>query len=209
MRVRKSLLLVLIIMLFFVASEATAAAPVPPELAVNHESKQCAEFWGGDECVVCSLPEGWESLGGLWEAECPTDYATVEIKSTCWAAKITFCCSEGHSGAPGDCEDVVINKRAEQCAFVEDIGECPALPDGWGKHGEDCPYYDWADDVECLDKAGPGTSGGFGSVGVYEAIIVSVICMLLCLVPLGVLLIFVGVWLARRRSGQSAESAQR
>ena len=43
-------------------------------------------------------------------------------------------------------------------------------------------YYDWADDVECLDKAGPGTSGGFGSVGVYEAIIVSVICMLLCLV---------------------------
>ena len=208
MRVRKSLLLVLIIMLFCSASEGIAAAPVPPELAVNHENKQCAEFWGGDECVVCSLPEGWEILGRLWETECPADYTTVEIKSTCRAGKITFCCSEGHSGAPGDCEDVVINKRAEQCAFVEDMGDCPALPHGWEMHGEDCPYYDWAADVECLDKGGPGTSGGFGSVGIYEAIIVSVICVLLCSVPLGVLLIILGVWLARRRRGQSSESAR-
>ena len=131
MRIRRSLLLVLIIMLFCSAAEGIAAAPVPPELAVNHESKQCAEFWGGDECVVCSLPAGWESLGGLWEAECPADYTMVEIRPTCRAGKIAFCCSEGHSGAPGDCEDVVINKRAEQCAFVEDIGECPALLQGW------------------------------------------------------------------------------
>ena len=114
MRVRYSLPLVLIIMLFLVASEATAAAPLPPELVVNHESKQCAEFWGGDECLVCSLPEGWESLGAVWEAECLADYATVEIKPTCWAAKITFCCSEGHSGAPEDREDVVINKGADK-----------------------------------------------------------------------------------------------
>ena len=207
-RVRKSLPLVLVIMLFIVANEATVAAPAPPELAVNHESKQCAEFWGGDECVVCSLPAGWESLGGLWEAECPADYTTVEIKPTCRAGKIARCCSEGHSGAPGDCEDVVINRRAEQCAFVEDIAQCPALPHGWEKHGQDCPYYDWAADVECLDKAGPGTTTGFGSVGIYEAIIVSVVCMLLCSVPLGVLLIFLGVWLVRRRRGQSAESAR-
>ena len=209
MRIRRSLLLVLTIMFFCSAGERAFAAPVPPELAVNHENEQCAEFWGGDECVTCSLPAGWEILGRLWEAECPADYTMVEIRPTCRAGKIAFCCSEGHSGAPGDCEDVVINKRAEQCAFVEDIGECPALLQGWEKHGQDCPYQEWAADVECLDKAGPGTTAGFGSVGIYEAIIVSVICVLLCSVPLGVLLIILGVWLVRRRRGQSAESAHR
>ena len=80
---------------------------------------------------------------------------------------------------------------------------------GWEKHGQDCPYQEWAADVECLDKAGPGTTAGFGSFGIYEVVIVSVVCGLLCLVPLGVVLILLGVWLVRRRRAQPAESAHR
>ena len=206
MRVRKILLLALIILLFLVGAEATAAAPLPPELAVNHETKECAEFWGGDECVRCSVPEGWEILGDTWEAECPADYAMVEITPECSSAKVPFCCTEGHSGLAGDCDDVVINRLARHCAFVEDIANCPALPLGWARHGEDCPYYDWADDVECLDTGGPGGDGGFGSVGIYEVIIVSLVCGLLCMLPLGAVIVLLVLWLLRRRRGQSTES---
>jgi hypothetical protein len=208
MRVWKRLPLVLITLLFLVASETVAAAPLPPELAVNHETKECAEFWGGDECVRCSVPEGWEILGQTYEAECPADYDMVEITPECWAAKEPFCCTEGHSGLAGDCDDVVINRPARQCAFVEDIDDCPALPLGWGRHGEDCPYHDWAADVECLDRGGPGSDGGFGSIGVYEVIIVSLVCGLFCMLPLGAAIVLLALWLLRRRRGQSTESVE-
>lgn len=209
MRVRTSLLLVLLIMLFCLASERAAAAPAPPQLAVNHESKQCAEFSGGDECVSCSPPTGWEILGALWEAECPAGYAQVEIVATCTAHKVTFCCTEGHSGAPGDCEDVVINEAAEQCAFVEDIGACPALPRGWEKYGADCPYYDWAENVECLGDQGGGAVEGGSLIDDYRVVVASVLCLLACSVPLGVLFILLVVWLVRRRGRRSAEARGR
>ena len=34
-----------------------AAAPLPPDLVVNHETKECAEVSGGDECMACYAPE--------------------------------------------------------------------------------------------------------------------------------------------------------
>ena len=126
MKVRKSLLVVMILVSFCSAGGRALAAPAPPELMVNHETKQCAEFWGGDECLSCSPPVGWEVLGWLGEAECPDDYTAVEIEPTCAAAKTPFCCSEGHSGASGDCEDVVIDRAGEWCAFVDDIN-CSVL----------------------------------------------------------------------------------
>jgi hypothetical protein len=173
---------------------------------VNHESKQCAEFFGGDECVSCSPPAGWEILGALWETECPAGYAQVEIVPTCTPHKVTFCCTEGHSGAPGDCEDVVINKAAEQCAFVEDIGECPGLPKGWEKYGEDCPCSEWAEDIECLVDEGGGAVEGGSLVDNYGMVVASVLCVLGCSVPLGVLLILLLVWLVRRRRRRPAEA---
>ena len=192
-------MLVLLIMLFCWASEGVAAAPAPPQLAVNHESKQCAEFVGGDECVSCSPPAGWEILGNLWETECPAGYAQVEIVPKCTAHKVTFCCTEGHSGAPGDCEDVVVNKAAEQCAFVEDISECPALPNGWETLGDDCPYYEWADQIKCLGDEDGGAIDGGRLIDNYRIVVASVLCLLACSVPLGVLLILLVVWLMRRR----------
>jgi hypothetical protein len=209
MRVRTSPLLVLLIMLFCLASEGAAAAPAPPQLAVNHESKQCAEFVGGDECVSCSPPVGWEILGGLWETECPDGYAKVELDLTCTPHKAGFCCTQGHSGAPGDCNDVVINKAAEQCAFVEDIGECPFLPRGWQKYGADCPYYEWADQIECLGEEGGGAVEGGSLIDDYWLVVASVLCLLACSVPLGVLLILLVVWLVRRRRRRSAEARGR
>ncbi|HUW95553.1 MAG TPA: hypothetical protein VMW58_07175 [Anaerolineae bacterium] len=209
MKVRKSLLAVMILVSFCSAGERALAAPAPPELVVNHGSKQCAEFWAGDECFSCSAPAGWEILGRLPEAECPDGYTEVEIDRTCSAHKVDFCCTEGHSGAPGDCEDVVINRAKEQCAFVEDIGECPALPRGWERHGVDCPYYEWADQVDCFEKDGGGTVEGGGLMDNARMIVASVLCLLACSLPLAVLLIVLGVWLWRRRSSPSPEATGR
>jgi hypothetical protein len=201
MSVARRLLLVSLIVLSLAAYDPALAAPVPPELVVNHETQQCAEFWGGDECLSCSLPAGWEVLGGLGEAECPEGYATVEIRSTCTAAKTPFCCTEGHSGASGDCEDVVIDRAADRCAFVEDINECPSLPGSWEKHGTDCPYYEWADDVQCLAEENPGGDDGLGLLGNYQIVVAAVLCLLACSVSSVVLLVVLGVWLLRRRRG--------
>jgi hypothetical protein len=133
----------------------------------------------------------------------------VEIVPVCTAHKVTFCCTEGHSGALGDCEDVVINKAAEQCAFVEDIGACPSLPRGWEKHGEDCPYYEWAENIECLGDEGGGAVEGGSLIDNYRMVVASVLCLLACSVPLGVLLILLVVWLVRRRRRRSATAGSR
>lgn len=221
MRVWKGLLVSAFVVLFGLLGERAFAAPAPPELVVNHETKQCAEFVAGDECVSCSPPAGWEVLGNSWETECPAGYSQVEIVPTCAPHKVTFCCTEGHSGAAGDCADVVINEAAEQCAFVEDINDCPALPEGWEKYGADCPYYDWAEDVTCLgDQAGGEIRGGGetergeetegGSLtDNYRTVVAAAVCLLACSVPLGVLLILLVVWLVRRGRRRSAAAESR
>jgi len=221
MRVRISPVPVVLLVLFCCTAERALAAPAPPELVVNHESKQCAEFVAGDECVSCSPPAGWEVLGNQWETECPAGYTQVEIVPICTPHKVTFCCTEGHSGAPGDCEDVVINEATEQCAFVEDINACPALPEGWEKHGADCPYYDWAEDITCLSDEGGGeieggrdtergekTEGGRLADN-YRTVVAAVLCLLACSVPLGVLVILLVVWLVRRAKRRSAAGGSR
>jgi hypothetical protein len=215
MNVGKSLLWLTVVVLLCSGSQRAFAAPAPPELVVNHETKQCAEFVAGDDCVNCSPPEGWEVLGGWGEVECPEGYTGVEIQAVCQAAKNDFCCTEGYSGAPGDCEDVVISKGAEQCAFVEDINDCPALPEGWEKYGADCPYYDWVENVACLADEGGGVMQGGGqteSGGLmdnYRMVVAAVLCLLACSVPPGVLLTALVVWLVRRGRRRSTVAGSR
>jgi hypothetical protein len=210
MNVRKGLLLGALLVLFCSGSELALAAPAPPQLMVNHQSRQCAEYWGGDECVSCSAPAGWEVLKGwLPEVKCPDGYAEVKVDLTCTPHKAGFCCTEGHSGAAGDCEDVVLNRELEQCAFVPDINECPALPRGWEKYGRDCPYYAWGDQVKCLEQeVGGGVEDG-GQADDARLLVAAVLCLLACSLPLLVLLIVLGVWLWRRRSKPSAEATDR
>ena len=120
-----------------------SAAPTPPLRVVNHQTKQCGEIFGGDECTDCFPPEGWESLGYTSEAPCPEGYTVVDrIDYTCQGFKIDRCCSEGHSGAAGACQDLVINDKKKQCAFVDDIQTC-VLPERWTKKPDSTDLYDW------------------------------------------------------------------
>ncbi len=152
--------------LLLLATGCLLAAPQPPKLVVNHETKQCAEIFGGDECMDCDPPPGWEILGYVDQHECPADYTFVEdLDYTCQGFKDEFCCTEGHSGAAGDCEDLIVNHRTDQCAFVDDITDC-ALPQRWEKRSDNvdpyrwtCPGdYEWIADVNCAQDTGAGAA---------------------------------------------------
>lgn len=164
---KKSLGLFTLLIILGLSWNGAAAEPQPPKVVVNHDTQECGEIFGGDECMDC-LPalRGWEALGYAFEAACPEGYTTVEVDYVCQAFKDEFCCTEGHSGADGDCEDMVINESAKQCAFVDDIEDCN-LPQGWSAKPDDvspydwtCSYgtYAWVEDLECLSEPIEGES---------------------------------------------------
>jgi len=78
-------------------------APMPPEVAVNHQTKQCATVMRGDECVICEVPLGWEIIGRAPEAQCPAGYEEIDLELECKGARELRCCLPGHSGGQGDC----------------------------------------------------------------------------------------------------------
>jgi hypothetical protein len=153
------------------------AAPSPPLVAVNRSTGQCTMLFGGDECTSCAVPADWEVLGTAGEVECPAGSAVIESPDAeCTASRSDFCCSEGHSGSPGDCEDLVVNDRNKQCAFVDDVHAC-TLPKRWSARPEDasaylwtCPAgYEWVSDVECR-PASNGSGQGLTCFGIHLAL---------------------------------------
>jgi hypothetical protein len=167
MRSKALLLLIPLLVLLLVPWADALAAPVPPVIVVNDDTQQCATMFAGDECTDCFPPEGWVSLGP--EGQCPAGYTMIDnVDYTCQHFKAQFCCSEGHSGAPGDCTDLVVDDKGKQCAFVADIQGC-GLPKGWATkparvEARDwvCPAeYEWIDELACVEGAStPPTSGG-------------------------------------------------
>jgi hypothetical protein len=121
---------------------AAAAAPLPPKVIVNHQTRECAIVIEGDECMDCFIPEGWDELGMYGDVECPADYTKIDLRLECQPFKIDRCCTEGHSGARGDCEDMVINRPKRLCAFVEDVNTIQ-LSGGWQSRPADVEYRNW------------------------------------------------------------------
>jgi hypothetical protein len=126
------------------------AAPLPPTIAINEQTKECSRFFMGDECLDCFLPDGWTKIEGYSEDSCPKGYNIVNDKSVnCQGFKVAHCCTIDHTGANGDCEDVVISDEEKSCGFVEDINNCPGLPDSWyrakevDRFGRVCPFYNY------------------------------------------------------------------
>lgn len=113
------------------------AEPQPSKIVANHESKQCGVIFGGDECMDCFPPSGWEVLD-----TCPASYELTQVEERCVPRKDSFCCTWGHSGANGECADMVVNDATKQCAFVESVQDCE-LPDGWRARPVDARVADW------------------------------------------------------------------
>jgi len=74
----KKILLLIIFSILFLTFGQNSFAETAPQLIVNHETKECVELILGNECMACSIPEGWEILGPVSENECPAGYAKVE-----------------------------------------------------------------------------------------------------------------------------------
>ena len=82
--------------------------------------------------------------------------AACGFGGSCEGVKSRDCCTEGHSGAPGDCADLIISHRYDQCAFVDEIEGCKP-PREWttqpnGRRAEEwlCPEsYEWVGDKDC------------------------------------------------------------
>jgi hypothetical protein len=176
-----------------IAPLAAGGAPVPPELIVNHEAEQCASFFPGDECVHAQMPEGWVSLGFEWDVECPAGYTFVELDLGYRGSQSEHCCSEWGSGSPGSCDNMVISRRARECAFVEDSEEC-FLPRGWSKHPADgrpweCPEgYSWIDDLACMTEEAAERAGRWVSWLAVAVGLVAAGVLVLCSVVLWFLL---------------------
>lgn len=155
LRLGRSLILIALSALILTGAGSVYAEMTPLRIAVNHETTQCAEFGCGDECSDCILPEGWIILGYSFKVECPAGYSVVEIEPTWMPLANEFCCTPGHSGLPGDCSGVVVNRITKHCAFEKDVVEkCSSLPFGWQPHGRECPYS-WAESVQCSPAALP------------------------------------------------------
>lgn len=125
---------------------SASSLQTPPDLYVNHQTKECALFYPDSVCTTCIPPEGWAMYSKGPDGPCPMGYTEVEIKPYCYSSKSSFCCTEGHSGAPGLCKDMVINRSTKQCAFVDDIDACATLPKGWQQpnDGTLCPFKDYS-----------------------------------------------------------------
>jgi len=143
---KKTLFLLSIFLILLSANFALAGvqeSPAPPSIIINQTTKECTNFWLGDECVRCQVPTNWETYNSNY---CPIDYKRVDLDVDCEPLKTSFCCSQSHSGGDGDCEDLIININEKKCSFVEDINTCPSLVQGWQKVEDLCPLdYQWVD----------------------------------------------------------------
>ena len=131
---RKNLISIIFTISFIaLMSSSVFASMTMPRYGINEQTKECSEFFMGDECVGCAFPDGWQMIK---ESQCPTGYKEIQKNSVCTPIKDFFCCTVSHSGANGDCEDVVVNYVEQKCAFVEDINKCGKLPQNWKKAEE-------------------------------------------------------------------------
>lgn len=123
--------------LLFLLCAVVWAAPAPREIIVNDQTMECSQFFAGDECMDCEIPDGWRSLGyDTWE--CPEGYTETDAQVECTPFKIGRCCSTGHSGALGECDDMVVNYLLKQCMFADGTA-----PPGWEGKPEGTEDSDW------------------------------------------------------------------
>lgn len=143
----------------------SAAAPLPTQLIVNHDLLQCSRFLPGDECMDCTPSQGWTALPE--GSSCPEGYTSVDVRGNCTAFQAGHCCTEGHSGASGDCRNMVVNDMTGQCSFAE--GPENALPAGWERMPANASPQQWLCPAGYAWTAAPATSAGGASAEADDA----------------------------------------
>ena len=57
---KKPIFLLISLLTFLFLSNVVFAIAMPVGIALNHETKECAGYWGGDEFSTYTLPNGWK-----------------------------------------------------------------------------------------------------------------------------------------------------
>ena len=158
------------IFIFLLAGFALAA-PMPLVTIVNHDLMQCSSFLPGDECMDCTPPDGWEILGS--DASCPENYTSVteRVGGNCTGFEVEHCCTQRHSGASGDCKNMIKNDLTKECAFVTDTTNFAGLV-GWQKMPENASPYSWVCPLDytwtTLTAITSSTAAQYGPVNVVS-----------------------------------------
>ncbi|MBD3238168.1 MAG: hypothetical protein GF332_00815 [Candidatus Moranbacteria bacterium] len=157
--------LVVISVGFFLITSINKARGAPNYyLALNEQNLECVAVVE-DECRSCDFSTEWTIDDQA--TECPQGYAQINADQYCYPKKDQYCCTAQHSGIAGDCEDLIFNHDNEQCAFVEDINNCPDMPSGWTQADDQgnistdklCPLsYQWLQDHQSCDAGATPTS---------------------------------------------------
>ncbi len=77
---------------------STSTAPLPHYLAINSSTKQCGDYWPGDEYVNYDLPTGWTTYAygysqDNWVVETPS--GTCSVPQTVASSNFAeVCCSQ-------------------------------------------------------------------------------------------------------------------
>jgi len=124
-----------------------SSVPLPPQLLINKETRECTIEYFGDECDHCFIHYGWESIGYAYydKVKCPDGYSMVETgpaPTYCRKNRDPICCSDSFHGV-GNCRDLVFNEDLEKCSIS--LCEDSELPRGWTRDLPDdsygkCPY---------------------------------------------------------------------
>lgn len=145
------------------------AAPMPQQMIVNNDSMQCARFLPGDECMDCTPPEGWDILGPY--TSCPEGYTLVTVNGICKGIEREHCCTEKHTGASGDCTNLIKNDLAKECAFVANASNGTGI-DGWQRMPENATSSSWVCPLDytwtTLAATIPDAAEQFGPVNVVS-----------------------------------------
>lgn len=77
---------------------STPAAPAPHYLAINYSTKQCGEYWPGDEFINYELPTGWTTYEygysvDNWYVETPSGTCSVP-QPLARSSFAKVCCSQ-------------------------------------------------------------------------------------------------------------------
>ena len=69
-------------------------APLPPGIALNLETKECAGYWAGDEYVDYKLPEGWVAYERDSQGRIETEVGTCTYAPSDGYGPAESCCRE-------------------------------------------------------------------------------------------------------------------
>lgn len=69
-------------------------APWPWGIALNHETKVCGGYWGGDEYVSHPLPEGWVDYYPGYGNVVETEIGSCTLADPSRAEEVERCCQE-------------------------------------------------------------------------------------------------------------------